>query len=263
MLHIILQILINSGLDINQLISNVSDGDTHYITRISPGGILISEPVTALTDIVLSFVCLYCFLRLRKTRSDIPTVKLFSYYFLTLSIATAYGGIVGHAFIHLLSYEWKMPAWFISMISVALFERAAIIHAYPLLRKNTGRFFAILNIVELLTLLTIVSFTRNFFYVELHAAYGLLVIVFSFELYVYRKTGEKGSRIVLYAIGVSALAALVHLTRIAPHIWFNHLDLSHVLMTVAAGLYYIGCTLIIKSKKQTADLKAHKEGLLN
>ncbi len=211
-------------------------------TTVELWGLKISEPVTSVTDLLVSAVCLYAFLNLRKLKSNVPAIKLFGYYFLTLSISTAYGGLINHAFLHLLSFTWKVPAWILSMISVALIERAAIFHAQPFLKRNTGRFFAFLNIVELITLISIVLFTLNFFFVEVHAGYGLLAIVFSFEFFIYRKTKKESSRWLLIAVGVSGVAAIVHLGQITPHIWFNHLDLTHVLMAIASYLYFIGAS---------------------
>ena len=86
--------------------------------------------------------------------------------------------------------------------------------------------------------------TLNFFFVEAHAAYGLLVIVSSFELFIYLKTKNEGSRLLLIAVAISALAATVHLTKFTVHIWFNHLDLSHVLMAGAAYVFYLGAVKI-------------------
>jgi hypothetical protein len=207
-------------------------------------GFRISEPVTMVTDLLVSAVCLYAFLDLRKEKSAMPAVKLFTYYFLTMSIATAYGGIIGHGFLHLLSFAWKVPAWILSMLSVALLERSAIFHAQPLLQKGTSRFFAALNVIELTSLIIIVLITLNFFFVEAHAAYGLLMIVFSFELFVFRKAKNEASKLLLIAVGVAAVAAGVHLFKLAPHRWFNHLDLSHVLMAVAAYIFFLGAKKI-------------------
>jgi len=209
-------------------------------TSIEVAGIKIMEPVTAATDFLVSFVCLYAFFTLKNTKTNSPTVKLFTYYFLTMALATLYGGLIGHAFLHLFSFSWKVPGWLISMISVALIERAAISHAQPLLKPSIGKFFATLNIIELLTLTTVVLLTLNFFFVEAHAAYGLLVVVFSFELYVYRKTKAEGSRLLLIAVLISAIAATVHLTQLTINPWFNHLDFSHVLMAIAAYVFYLG-----------------------
>lgn len=213
-------------------------------TYIDFYGTRILEPVTVLTDLLVAAVCLYAYFNLRKEKNPPPAVRLFAYYFLTMSITTAYGGIIGHAFIHFLSFSWKLPAWILSMFSVALLERSAIFHAQPLLRPRTGQFFAALNIIELIIMITVVLSTQNFFFVEAHAAYGLLVIVFSFELFVFRKVKNEASKLLLMAVGVAAVAAGVHLFKIAPHRWFNHLDLSHVLMAVAAYIFLLGAKKI-------------------
>jgi hypothetical protein len=205
-------------------------------TAIEVGDLIIQEPVTALTDLFVSIVCLYAFNNLRGHSKSLTFLK---FYFLTMAIATAYGGIIGHAFLDYLSFGWKVPGWLVSMVSVGLIERAAIYHAQPLLSKRTGNLFIVLNTVELVSLITIVLITVNFLFVEAHAAYGLLLVVFLFEVFIFSKTKAQSSRIMMLAVGVSAIAALVHLTGFTIHKWFNHLDLSHVLMAVAAYVFYI------------------------
>lgn len=205
-------------------------------TSLEIYGILIQEPVTALTDLLVAGVCLYAFSKLKPAN---PSVRLLKYYFLTMALATAYGGIIGHAFLPYLDFGWKVPGWLISMFSVALLERAAITHAKPLLNKKQGSFFTLLNSVELLTLTVIVLATLNFKFVEAHAAYGLLVIVFSFEVFVFKMKKAESSIIFLLATGIAALAALVHLSQFTIHPWFNHLDLSHVLMAASAYVFFL------------------------
>ena len=211
-------------------------------TSIEIAGIKVMEPVTTVTDLLVTAVCFYAFLKLRNNGSR--TVRLFKYYFFTMALATFYGGIIGHAFLYLLSFSWKVPGWLMSMASVALIERAAISHAQPLLKPAVGNFFARMNIVELLTLTAVVLLTLNFFFVEAHAAYGLLVVVFSFELFVYNKTKDEGSKLLLVAVLLSAIAATVHLTQFTIDRWFNHLDFSHVLMALAAYVFYLGSSKI-------------------
>ena len=213
-------------------------------TTVDLFGFQIMEPVTAATDLLVSGVCLYAFLKIRKGTNNLSSVNLLKYYFLTLALATAYGGIIGHALQHVLSFGWKVPGWLTSMLSIALIERAAILHAKPILRPGIGKFFAILNIIELSVLVSVVLLTLNFFFVEAHAFYGLLIVVSSFELFIYIKTKDEGSKLLLVAVIISALAATVHLTQFSIHIWFNHLDLSHVLMAMAAYVFYLGATKI-------------------
>ena len=161
-----------------------------------------------------------------------------------MSISTAFGGIIGHGFLYALSFAWKVPAWLISMLSVGLIERAAIFHAKPLLKTRAGSFFSIFNIAKLIVMIVVVLYTLNFFYVETHAAYGLLIIVFCFELFIYRKTKREESKLLLIAVGISAVAALVHLTKFTIHTWFNYNDLAHIFMAVAAYVFYLGAEKI-------------------
>lgn len=210
------------------------------------GSFVLHEPVTVLTDLLVTVVCWFAYFQLGK----LPASRLgllFRMYFLTMGLATAYGGIIGHGFIVQLGFAWKVPGWVISMFSVALLERAAIFHAQPLLPQRVGKFFAWLNLVELISLLIIVLYTLNFFFVEAHAAYGMLVVVLSMEVYVFSKTKSTGSRLLIVAVGIAAVAALVHLTEFAPHRWFNHLDLSHVLMALAAWYFYKGAAALLKA----------------
>lgn len=207
-------------------------------------GITVLEPVTTLTDLLVAAVCLYAFIKLKAlSRTDITFVYI-RYFFLTMALATTVGGIIGHAFLYYFGFIWKVPGWIISMASVALLERASIQHARGLMPKRVGNIFAIVNIVELITFVIISVSTLNFFFVEVHAAYGMLVVVFSFELFVYLKTRDAGSRLFLWAVGVCALSAAVHLSRFSLHTWFNYFDISHVLMAIAAWLFYLGAKKI-------------------
>lgn len=210
-------------------------------------GLRIDEPVTTLTDLFVAFVCFYAFYKLSK----IPTRnKMHTYlkvYFISMGIATTIGGLIGHGFLYAFAYNeqlatspWKLPGWITSMLSIAMIERASIEYARKLIPVKIGRFFAWLNIIELTTFMIITFTTLNFFFVEVHSAYGLLVVVASFNFYVYRKTKSEGSRNYLIAVAISAMSALIFMNEWGLHQWFNHYDLSHCMMTVGAWFFYRG-----------------------
>lgn len=166
---------------------------------------------------------------------------------MSMGIATTIGGIVGHGFLYAFSYNealsvspWKLPGWITSMISIAMVERASIEYARKLIKPRVGKFFAWLNIIELTTFMIITFSTLNFFFVEVHSAYGLLVVVASFNLYVYIKTKSAGSKNYLIAVGISAISALIFMNELGFHMWFNHYDISHCMMTLAAWFFYRG-----------------------
>jgi hypothetical protein len=209
-------------------------------TQVEVFGITLMEPMAVATDILVSIVCLYSFIKLRKLNSTDHSLTLFSWYFLLLSIATACGGIIGHAFMNVLPFEWKIPGWIISMSSVTFLSLAVIQHAKPFISARLFSILRVIGLTELLLMIPLVLSTMNFFFVELHATFGLLAMVFSLELFLYLKTQQAESRLMIQAVGISSLAALVHLSGFTINRWFNHLDLSHLFMAFSAYLFFLG-----------------------
>jgi hypothetical protein len=99
--------------------------------------------------------------------------------------------------------------------------------------------------------------TLNFFFVEAHTTYGLLIVVASLHFFVYRKTRSAGSRLFLIAVGFAAVSAIIYLNRWSFSPWFNYNDISHVLLTFAAWYFYSG------SKKIGKELTTSGKIILN
>ena len=221
----------------------ISIGDYHQ-PSVFIDGIRIDEPVTSITDILVSVVCFYSFFKLKGPSEDdlVRTVRYyFRRYFLLMGLSTFYGGCIGHAFLYMLSFSWKLPGWLLSMISMNFLERAMIEYAKHYLAPTFGRFLTILNIVELFVFSIITIITQKFYFVEIHAAYGLLCIVLPFSVYLYFKTSEKDApKRFLYATFVMMIASIVFRNRLGISEWFNHNDIAHVLMCFAGGFFYLG-----------------------
>ena len=209
-------------------------------------GIRIDEPVTTFTDLIVSAVCFYAFYHLNRTPVKNKVHWNLKYYFLSMALATLIGGVIGHGFLYLFSFAWKLPGWLTSMFSIALLERASILYAKPSINPKTGIFFAWMNIIELTTFVIVTFSTLNFFFVEVHSAYGLLIIVTSFNFVVYRKRKSEASKLFLFAVGVSAVSALIFMNEIGISKWFNHFDISHILMSISAFIFYKGSLKMIE-----------------
>jgi hypothetical protein len=212
---------------------------------VSLFGIRIDEPMNTLTDLIVSAVCLFAFYQLTNKKFSGRTHFYFRMYFLLLGAATLFGGIIGHGFLYVFSYAWKLPGWIVSMLSVAFIERSSIQYARPHIDPRIGKFFLVLNIVELLTVMSITIYTLNFKWVEFHSGYGLLAVVLPFHGFVYYKTRDRGSFIILFAVMVACIAALIFMNHVSLHTWFNYIDISHILMAIAAFIFYRG-TLLLK-----------------
>lgn len=215
----------------NSISFNFSD-----MTRVQWMGITILEPVTVLTNLVITVVCLYAFFKLKNLEFPNHVQILSRYFFLAMAFSTAIGGILGHGFLYVTGSYGKLPGWYISMFAIAVFERAAIIHARPLMPASWANFFSIFNYLEITAFMILAFITLNFRFVEMHATYGLFVVVFCFEVYTYKKRKDPGSYYIFYGTLLAGIAAITHLFKLGIHTWFNYNDVSHMIM--AAGIYF-------------------------
>ncbi|PHR49186.1 MAG: hypothetical protein COA32_03810 [Fluviicola sp.] len=203
-------------------------------------GTTITEPVITLTDLMITAVCVYAFFQLRKLNRKGKVHKYIRWYFGIMAIATLLGGILGHAFQEQIELAWKLPGWLISMLAVMAVERASIIHAKPLLNKKLGKFLEVANVIELITFAVLAFSTLNFFFIQIHSAYGLGLVVLPIHFYVYWKTRNEGSRIFFLTVIFATLAAFFYTSEIGLNKWFNHLDLAHIVMAISMYLLYLG-----------------------
>jgi hypothetical protein len=217
-------------------------------------GIKILEPFTVLTNIFIAAACFYAHRKLRaKGLTQTLPQRLMLLFFLLMGLSTIAGGVIGHAFLYETGLYGKIPGWYIGMAAVAVFERAAIIHSRPLMNKNVGHFFSWFNYAEILTFMTLSLITLHFVFVIMHVMYGLLVVVFSFELYVYSKTKDAAIKHIFYATAWGVAALLCHAFQLSIHYWFNYNDVSHLAM-IASILHYYKAAAEMQTEFKTEEI---------
>lgn len=212
-------------------------------------GLVFHTPVTAITDVIVAIICYVAYVKLKRLPDRGEVHRLFKYYFLSMSLATFLGGVVGHAFMHYLPFYMKIPGWITSMLSVALLERAVIQHARRLINPKVGAFFSRLNVIELLTFMVLSLITLNFQFVLAHAAYGMAIVVTGFAGFIYIKERSLGSKQILIAVLTCSIGAFFFVFKIGFDKWFNHVDISHVFMMVGSVFYYKGGKNLIGEAK--------------
>lgn len=202
-------------------------------------GIKILEPFTVLTNLFIAAACFYAYrnLQRKKLNQTVPH-RLMKTFFLLMGISTIIGGVIGHALLYEIGMYGKIPGWYIGMAAVAVFERAAIIHSRPLMNKHIAQFFSWFNYAEILTFMLLSLITLRFSFVIMHAMYGLLIVVFSFELYVYCITKDALLKHIFYATAWGLAALICHTMQLNIHYWFNYNDVSHLAMIAAILHYY-------------------------
>lgn len=216
----------------------------------------IMEPMVTFTDLWITAVCLYALIKLIKLNKKGKVHQYMRWYFGIMALATFLGGILGHAFQYAVGLEWKLPGWLISMLAVMAIERASIMHAQPVINEKFGKFLEVANVVELLTFAVITFSTLNFFFIQVHSAYGLGLVVLPLHFLVYWRTRNEGSRIFFLTVLFATLAAFFYTSEIGIHTWFNHLDVAHTVMAVSMYCFYRGARKLEVLRPQ--DIKKEK-----
>ena len=204
---------------------------------IEIAGIVIYEPMASLTDLFVSFAAFYAYFIMLKEKRKGKMHFYFKYHFLTMGLATLFGGLFGHAFLYAVGIEWKLPGWLISMISISLLERAFIAYTVQHVSERAKFSIKLINNLELVFFMAITIYTLDFKFVELHSGFGILAEVLPLQLYMWYKTRDKASKWVFVMITLSIISALFFMFEIIIHPWFNHLAVSHILMTI--GVLYM------------------------
>lgn len=216
----------------------------------------IMEPMVTFTDLWITAVCLFALFKLIKLNKKGKLHQYMRWYFGIMALATFLGGVLGHAFQYAVGLEWKLPGWLISMLAVMAIERASIMHAQPVINDKFGKFLEVANVVELLTFAVITFTTLNFFFIQVHSAYGLGLIVLPLHFLVYWRTRNEGSRIFFLTVLFATLAAFFYTSEIGLHTWFNHLDIAHTVMAISMYFFYRGALKLEVLKPE--DIKEEK-----
>lgn len=187
-------------------------------------------------------VCIYVFIK-TKNNSNALGVNLYRYFFLITGISTLISALIGHAFLYYFGLKGKCITWEINILSVSIASFAAVYHTRNTIHKNLFKFLILINLLETLYVLIFTGLYPTFVIVEIHSAFCLLIMVTILESRYYRLTKSKISKHLLLGVAIAILAVLVHVFKIAISNWFNHMDLSHIIMCISVYVMHKGILL--------------------
>ncbi|MCK5137019.1 MAG: hypothetical protein KAR19_14630 [Bacteroidales bacterium] len=209
--------------------------------------IRIDEPITAFTDLLLAAVCFYAFIRIRQQDNRGRIRWYFKNYFLTLGLASLFGGLVGHAFLYSFAPQWKLVSWVFILFSVALIAHALLDIARPLVGPVFTKFVFSFNLLVLVLALFFTVWTGVFSPVKYYTIFGMLIVVGSLSFYIFQKTSSRGAVRFMVAVGLGLVSAFVFSYEWGFGPWFNHNDVCHVILSFSAIIIYKGAALILES----------------
>ena len=217
-------------------------------------GIRIDEPVTLITNLIVTAVCFYAYYRVKDVLETSKFQRFIKYYFLVLGVAIGLGGVLGHGFLYALSIGWKLPGWMLSIFSITLLERAIIEKSKFYLSERIHDFLIWASGVKLVVFMFLTAYFIDFTYVGYHTSLGLICIVTSCSTFVFLKTKNTGSILFILGVLLSAFSGLIFLNKWGFHMWFNHVDVSHIFMAMASYFFY-KATVNLKIKEVNGIMK--------
>jgi hypothetical protein len=203
------------------------------------GGLQIDEPITVLTDLIFCAVCFYAYYKTKRI-SNIKAIKLYSLFFLTTGISTLIAALIGHAFLYHFGKDAKIFGWVLGIFSISFSLFAVLNHTKSIIGNKTYKTLLYFSYLEILVSLICTFCFWSFIVVIIHTTFSFLFMVVPLEYLKYKKTKSQLSLYMIYGVGFMLIAALCHLLKLGFGIWFNHLDVSHVFMTLSVYSMYFG-----------------------
>lgn len=205
------------------------------------GTLRLDEISSLLTDLVVALIAAFAAFKLAKMPGETGGKKLLLIHFICLSLATFLGGLLGHSLLYATGPYGKLPGWLFSLASVFALEIFVLRIGAGVVKQRGYTFSYAMSaaLVISCTILTIIWL--NFFWVELHTLYGLLLLTGIYGIILIRKKRFALTFKWFWAgIAVAIAAGLIFILRITPAENIRPMDLSHLLLGLSAWFFYLG-----------------------
>ena len=220
-------------------------------TYITLFGFKLFEPVTILTNTIITVYGLFAYLR--TLTFDRKISRYWGMFFLLMGLSTLLASIT-HGVHEQLGDTFLRVSWFlsnsVSLICIYFFYRAAFTYS-NVKNGNIKQMINYIVLVWILALLVITFFLNDFLLIKIHAG---IVLVYSLIVhYTTFKNKHDGSGYIVTGIVISFLSIIVHSLKFSFGEWFNYKDISHVIMLASLVFLYKG----VKTKIGPNELLAN------
>ncbi|MCK5692271.1 MAG: hypothetical protein KAI08_05465, partial [Bacteroidales bacterium] len=117
----------------------------------------------------------------------------------------------------------------------------------PYIKKGIARIISRFNVLLFALALFFTLWSMAFSPVKYYTVFGMVVVVGSLCYYIYQKTASKGTLILMGAVLLGFISALIFSFGWGFSPWFNHRDISHLILSFSAYYVYKGAVLIMGS----------------
>ena len=204
--------------------------------------LVLQEPVTALTDFIVTVLCFVFYFKLGKAEAGSRRNNLWRSFFLFVGLSTFLGGVA-----HLLRFYLEGPVhktiWLsmnvLSAISVYFAELSAI---EVVINQNKKKLINLIALILLMSFTSLSLYTQNFNIAKINMGIGLVFILISHVI--TNRRGLEGSLFVVIGMSCSFIPVFIHSQQISLSKWFNFNDISHVFMMLSLYFIFLGVTAI-------------------
>ena len=117
--------------------------------------------------------------------------------------------------------------------------------AKPMVKPIVTRIISRFNLLILAFAFFYTLWTLAFSPVKYYTIFGMVVVVGSLSFFIYQRTSSKGVVKVMGAVAIGLLSALIFSYELGLSPWFNHNDISHIILSYSAFIMYKGAALIL------------------
>jgi len=201
------------------------------------------EPITTLTDLLISLICLYAVLSYARYKGKKSNNFIYYQgYFICFSIGMMSAALLGHGLVAYVGTEWKVVGWTISILGYTFLGIASLIQIKlitPKLYFNSIRLLFLLQIAIFLILI-LNPYTHNFKITQIGSVVSLIGFILPIHIYNYNKTKQNGSLLIVSSIICGLFPAIIYNTQFSISHWFNYHDISHVLVSINMIIIFMG-----------------------
>jgi hypothetical protein len=159
-----------------------------------------------------------------------------------MGVSTFLGGLSHAMSFYLGTIQFKVLWIMTQVMSGFALYFAQLATVESIFRKSNVRKILISIVsVELLAFVLLITFYQNFFLVKLNTAIVFIPMLI-INLITYRN-GRKKAGWIAGAILILCLTAYVHAAKLSVSLWFNHNDISHVLISLSLYFFFLGVCL--------------------
>jgi hypothetical protein len=209
------------------------------LATLKLGNLVIGEPMTSLTDILLAVTSFLLVIRIRSRLNESFFNNAWRMFFLFMGISTTFG-----TFAHALNGSEATRLFNVLWMAMTFSSSTAVfyaVHATIRFMRSSDmwrRIFTRINFIALIVFLLYTAAYNDFEIFKIHAAVGV-AIIFITHFIAWMKS-HWGSGWIAVGMGLSIMTVIIHTSQLSISKWFNYKDISHVIMLMSLVCIYNG-----------------------